>query len=401
MRHTWSFYSAGHLRFGPGAVSELGDHVSRLSVGRVLVITDSVLAANGVLDRVLAPLRACGIVAETFTGGQPEPALELADECAAFARPIAPQAVLGLGGGSNMDLAKIVATLLTHGKAAIDYVGEDKIPGPVLPIVCVPTTSGTGSEVTAASVLTNRQTALKVGVLSNLLRPKLAVVDPQLTYTCPAKVTADSGIDALAHAIEAFTAIDNEDFDLPAGERSVYQGRNPLACCLAETAIRMIARSLAIAVEDGRNIVAREEMSLGATLAGLAFSNIGVALVHAMEYPVGAATHCSHGAGNGLLLPYVMRFNRPVRETQFARIAELMGEPVAGVPVDEASHLAITAIERLARRIKIPARLSELGVTADQLPGFADRAAGIKRILRVNPRPVTAADALAIYQEAL
>src|SRR5262249_55429098 len=159
-----------------------------------------------------------------------------AEACIAAARDFKPDALLGLGGGSNMDLAKIAATVLAHGGHPRDYVGDDKIPGPVFSLICVPTTSGTGSEVSAASVLTDTDSKLKVGVLSNYLRPRVAVVDPMLTVSCPPKVTADSGIDALTHAIEAYTAVDNESFPLPPGERSVYQGRHPMGDLLAEKA---------------------------------------------------------------------------------------------------------------------------------------------------------------------
>ena len=173
--------------------------------------------------------------------------------------------------------------------------------------------------------------------MSQYLRPRFAVVDPKLTLSCPRKVTADSGIDALTHAIEAYTAVDNADFPLPPGETSLYQGRHPLGDCLAEKAISLIGANLPRAVEQPNDLAAREAMSLGAMLAGLAFSNVGVAMVHALEYPIGAATHCSHGAGNGLLLPYVMRYNLVGRERQFARIAELLGQDVSGVSEKEAA----------------------------------------------------------------
>ncbi|GIW80944.1 MAG: hypothetical protein KatS3mg105_2751 [Gemmatales bacterium] len=260
-----------------------------------------------------------------------------------------------------MDLAKISATVLSHGGHPRDYVGDDRIPGPVMPILCVPTTAGTGSEVSAAAVLTDTENQIKVGILSNYLRPRAAVVDPLLTITCPPKVTADSGIDALTHAIEAYTAIDNAQFPLPAGERTIYQGKHPLGDLMAEKAIALIGRHLRRAVADGNDLDAREGMSLGATLAGLAFSNVGVAAVHALEYPVGGATHCSHGAGNGLLLPYVMRFNLPVREREFARIAELLGEDVRDLDERAAAERAVVAVERLRSDIGIPARAARTG----------------------------------------
>ena len=386
----------GHveLREQFGGLGELVTVHIRLAVG------PGRLVAAG-LDRSLRDsLESAGIAVETFDGGQPEPSLDLAEQCAAAARRFKPDGLVGLGGGSNMDLAKIVAVVLAHGGGVRDYVGEDRVPGPVLPLMCLPTTSGTGSEVTAASVLTDAANQIKVGVLSNYMRPRVAVVDPLLTVSCPAKVTADSGIDALTHAIEAYTAVDNEEFPLPEGERSVYQGRHPLGDCLAERAIELIGRHLVAAVREPHNLEAREGMALAATTAGLAFSNVGVALVHAMEYPVGGAVHCSHGAGNGLLLPFVMRYNLPVRAERFVRIAELLGEETRGLSREQAAERSVGAVERLKAEIGIPARLRDLGVTPGQLPLFAERAFGIKRILRVNPRVPTVADIEEVYRAA-
>lgn len=401
MPDIWTFHSPGSLVFGVGSALQLGERVAELvrAEARVLVCTDRHLVAAGIADQVHRPLTTAGHEVVVFDRGQPEPAISLAEEAIALARDAKPDVVLGLGGGSNMDLSKIVAACLTHGGRPRDYVGDCRIPGPVTPLVCVPTTSGTGSEVTAACVLTDTQRQMKVGILSNYLRPALAVVDPQLTLSCPAKVTADSGIDALTHAIEAYTAIDNENFPLPKGEKTVYQGRHPLGDCLAEKAIELVGRHLVAAVREPDNLAARIGMSQAATLAGLAFSNVGVALVHAMEYPVGGAVHCSHGAGNGLLLPYVMRFNQPGREWQFARIAALLGRDGSG-PVEAAADSAIDLVNALREQIGIPARLRELGVTEDMLPGFAEKAFGVKRILRVNPRPVTQADIEAVYRSA-
>jgi alcohol dehydrogenase class IV len=299
-----------------------------------------------------------------------------------------------------MDLAKITATVLAHGGGPRDYVGDDKIPGPVAPLICVPTTAGTGSEVSAASVLTDTDNHIKVGILSNYLRPRVAVVDPLLTVSCPPKVTADSGIDALTHAIEAYTAVDNATFPLPPGERTVYQGRHPLGDVLAERAITLIGANLRRAVARGDDLDAREGMALGATLAGMAFSNVGVAVVHALEYPVGGATHCSHGAGNGLLLPFVMRFNLPARRREFAAVARLLGEDVTGLDEAQAADRAVAAVERLRADIGIPQRLRDIGVREEQLRPFAEKAFGIQRILRVNPRPVTAADLEGILRAA-
>jgi alcohol dehydrogenase class IV len=400
MRTVWSFHTAQQLLFGRGAADQLGEVARRLGAKRILVVTDPVLLKAGLIDAVHAPLSEEGVAVEIFSEGEPEPSLRAADHCIAVARAARPDALLGLGGGSNMDLAKITAAVLAHGGSPRDFVGDDKVPGPVFPLICVPTTAGTGSEVSAASVLTDSDTHMKVGVLSNYLRPQVALVDPLLTVSCPPKVTADSGIDALTHAIEAYTAVDNETFPLPHGERTVYQGRHPMGDLLAEQAIALIGRHLRRAVANGGDLEAREGMALGASLAGMAFSNVGVAAVHALEYPVGGAVHCSHGAGNGLLLPAVMRFNLPARLPQFARIAQLLGEEVAGLTEQQAAARAVSAVERLRDAIGIPRRLRDLGVNEEQLKPFAEKAFGIRRILRVNPRPVTAEDLEGIYRSA-
>jgi alcohol dehydrogenase class IV len=400
MRQTWTFHSPGQILFGRDAVGQLGEIVERLKVSRVFFVTDSILVNAGLADRVRDALAKSRIAVEVFDGGEPEPSLRAADSCIRAGRRFQPDAVLGLGGGSNMDLAKITATVLAHGGTPKDYVGDDQVSGPIRPLICLPTTAGTGSEVSAASVLTDTENQIKVGILSNYLRPKVAIVDPLLTVSCPPKVTADSGIDALTHAIEAYTAVDNAAFPLPPGERSVYQGRHPFGDLFAEKAMALIGAHLRRAVAHGDDLDAREGMALAATLAGLAFSNVGVAAVHALEYPVGGATHCSHGAGNGLLLPYVMRFNLPMRKKEFAAVARLLGENVTGLDEDQAAERAITAVERLRADIGIPLRLRELGVQRSQLRPFAEKAFAIKRILRVNPRPVTVDDLEEILQAA-
>jgi alcohol dehydrogenase class IV len=400
MRETWTFHSAGQLLFGRNAIRQLGEIAGRLGAERVLIVTDPILTKNGLAERVQAPLSACGVTVEVFCGGEPEPSMRAAESCIAIAKQFRPDALLGLGGGSNMDLAKITATVLTHGGGPRDYVGDDKIAGPVHPLICAPTTAGTGSEVSAAAVLTDTDSKMKVGILSNYLRPRIALVDPLLTISCPPKVTADSGIDALTHAIEAYTAVDNAAFPLPVGERTVYQGKHPVGDVFAERAIALIGANLRRAVADGNDLDAREGMALGATLAGLSFSNVGVAVVHALEYPVGGTVHCSHGCGNGLLLPYVMRFNLPARPRELATIARLLGEDVTGLDERSAAERAVSAVERLRNDVGIPARLRDLGVREEQLRPFAEKAFGIKRILRVNPRPVTVEELTGILRSA-
>lgn len=399
MRSTWTFSSSGQIIFGSGALKHLGDVLKRLQLARVLVVTDENLLKAGVADEVKRAIGDRGVL-DVFTGGEPEPSLRAADACVAHAKAFKPDGLIGLGGGSNMDLAKISAATLAHGRTPRDYLGENQVPGPTLPLICIPTTSGTGSEVSAAGVFTDQDNNIKAGAMSNYLRPAVALVDPRLTLSCPRKVTADSGIDAMTHAIEAYTAVDLADFPLPPEQVSVYQGRHPLGDCLAERAISIIGANLPKAVDNPNDLQAREAMSLGALLAGLAFSNVGVGLVHALEYPIGGLTHCTHGAGNGMLLPWVMRYNLPKRQREFARVAELLGEDTAGLSEQQAAERAVTAIETLNRTIGIPARLRDLGAKPEQIPEIAEKALAIQRIIRVNPRVPTVPEVIELLKDA-
>lgn len=400
MRTTWTFHSAGQILFGRHAVRQVGEVVQRLQGKRVFIVADPILIRLGMLDQVSEPLKAAGLTIEVFTEGEPEPAIPTTMKCVGQARAFRPDVLIGLGGGSNMDLAKIASTLLAHSIPFQNIWGDDRIPGPIVPLICIPTTAGTGSEVSGAAVVTDSDNHIKVGILSNWLRPRVALVDPMLTVSSPPKVTADSGIDALTHAIEGYTAVDNESFPLPVGERSIYQGKHPMGDLVAEKAISLIGKYLVRAVKDGNDLEAREGMALGALLGGLAFSNVGVALVHALEYPVGGAVHVSHGAGNGLLLPYVMRFNLPTRPRDFAVIAKLLGEDVSGLSPTHAAERAIDAVVKLRAAIGIPNRLREIGVRGDQLDGFAAKTFAIKRLLRVNPRSASQEDLRRILEDA-
>ena len=397
MRTTFSFRASGNLIFGRHSVRELRNELDRAGSKRVFVVTDKILAKVGIVDQVK---EAAGREVEIFDGGEPEPSLSMIRTGIAAAKAFRPDTIIGLGGGSNMDAAKLAAVVLGHGGDVTDYVGENKVPGPIMTLICVPTTAGTGSEVSAAAVFTNTDIQLKVSVLSYYLRPACAIVDPLLTVTSPPKVTADSGIDALTHAIEGFTAVDNATYPLPAGETSVYQGKNAFADMCAEKAIVLVGRFLRRAVKDGNDLEARDGMALAATLGGMAFSNAGVALVHAMEYPVGAAVHVSHGAGNGLLLPYVMRYNMPAREEAFGYIAELLGDDTTGEFEAGAAEAAIKAVEDLRADIGIPTRLRDIGVKEEMLPTFAEKAFSFKRLMRVNPRYPTQAEIEQVYRAA-
>ena len=400
MRAVWNFRVPGHLVFGCGAANRIGELVSRQSIRRAVLVTDRNLVAAGLAATLLASLSEAGVHVDLFDGGEAEPSLETAARAAEHARQCRPDAILALGGGSNMDLAKVIAVLVTHGGVASDYFGFDRVPGPVLPLICVPTTAGTGSEVSHAAVLTDPSNQIKVSTLSHHIRPALAVVDPDLTLGCPQTVRADAGMDALTHAIEAYTAVDYDQLDVPVDHPFPYEGRHPLGDCVAEKAIELVQRHLVAAVHDPENREAREGMALAATLAGMAFSNCGVALVHALEYPLGGALHCSHGAGNALLLPHVMRFNLPARKSVLARIAVLLGQDVAGLTAEQAAERAVDAVVALSRSVGIPQRIRDLGGRPEQLPQFAEKTFAIKRLLTVNPRRATYDDLLGLLQAA-
>jgi alcohol dehydrogenase class IV len=400
VRSAWSFHSAGQLVFGRGAALQLGELVARRRLAKVFLVTDSRLAAAGLVERVVKPLADAKIATHIFDQGEPEPSIAVAVRAADAAARFGPDCILGLGGGSNMDLAKFAAILVTHGGQPSQYFSFNNVPGPILPLVCVPTTAGTGSEVSHAAVLTDTDNHIKVSTLSQFLRPALAVVDPALTDGCPRQVSADSGIDALTHAIEAYTATDYSALEAGPHEPVAYEGRHPLGMCLAEKAIALIGEHLVAAVQDGSNQSARDGMALAATTAGLAFSNCAVALVHALEYPIGAVLHCSHGAGNGLLLPHVMRYNLPARIESLATIARLLGEDVSGLSPSQAAERAVSAVERIAAAIGIPRRIRDLGGTREQLPVFAEKAFAIKRLMQTNPRRPTQGDLLAILEAA-
>lgn len=394
MGATWTFHSAGQIVFGPGAINQLGEVATRLGVRSAQLISDGVLDKAGIVEKARLPLRQAGIEVLVDLGGEPEPTWAAAMACLGRARDRKPDAIIGLGGGSNMDLAKLTAKCLTHGGEPGDYTGDDRLPGPIMPLICIPTTAGTGSEVSCADVYTDHRQGIKLGSISNHLRPKVALIDPLLTHSCPPKVTADSGIDALVHAIEAYTAVDNERFPLPPGQKSCYQGRHPMGVAMARQAITLAGRYLARAVSNGADSEAREGMALAAMYGGLAFSNVGVALVHALEYAVASFVHVSHGAGNGLLLPHVMRFNKTGREKEMAEIGEMLGLGTKGP--DE----AIDAIASLSRRIGIPPRLRDLGTNENMLPAMAEKTLAMTRILRVNPLQPTHDDLMGILRAA-
>jgi alcohol dehydrogenase class IV len=380
-------------------VQRTGELVRRLGAWKACLLTDQGLVSAGLHEPVLRSLAGSGVDAGLYEGGQAKPTLEAVNACAKAIEGQGYEALVALGGGSNIDLAKAVAVLLRFGGQLEDYFGEHRVPGSLLPVVAVSTTAGTGSEVSGASVLADPERARRGAILSNHLRPRAAIYDPLLTLSCPPKVTADAGIDTLTHAVEAYMV---PDYRTDAGDEppGLYTGRSPLTDMLAEQAIALCGRYLCRAVYQGADVEAREGMHLASLFAGMAFSNAGLTAVHALEYPVGVATGCTHGAGNGLLLPYVMAYNLPACPERLATVARLLGEAVDGLPAWAAAELAVEAVERLRADIGIPLSLRDLGIEEEELRSLAEATAQITRLLSANPRPLDVDALEAILEEA-
>ncbi len=397
----WQFATAGTIKFGRGCSLQLARELTRMQLHRPLVVVDPVVLKLPAIQLLLQDLKKQSIQYVLFDGCLPEPPISVAELAIEVGHASAIDSVIGIGGGSNLDVAKVAAAALAHGGRPADYFGFDRIPGPTLPLFALPTTAGTGSEVSHSAVLTDPSAGLKVSTLSRWLRPAVALVDPALTDSCPPTVTAHSGIDALVHAIEAAT---NRDFSQMVGvdpQARAYEGSYPLTRLLAAEAIRLVGCSLVRAYREPTDPTARDNMALAAMLAGMAFSNSGVALVHALEYPIGVLTHCSHGEGNGLLLPHVMRFNLPECTDRLADVASWLGRDIEGLSKTAAAELAIDAVVELQHSVGIRTRLSQLGMVADNIPAVAAKAFQIKRLMDINPRRPTENDLVEILENAL
>jgi alcohol dehydrogenase len=327
-----------------------------------------------------------------FAEVEPDLPLATIDRCLTSVAGREIDLVIGLGGGSCIDAAKIAALLLQHPGPLERYYGESAVPGPTLPVIAVPTTAGTGSEVTPVAVVADPGRRAKVGVSSRRLIPRVAICDPKLTLSCPPSVTAFSGIDALAHAVESCTALARpRAWDRYPGE--VFQGKTVFSDQYALAAVRAIGGALERAFADGDDLDARERMLYGSLCAGIAFGNAGTAGAHALQYPIGAATSTPHGLGVGLLLPYVLRYTREACSSELEEIAGALG-------VDRSADAAITEIARLAAAVGVPRTLAEIGVHEDDLPDFAEQAAGVARLVSNSPRPLDVGGLLSILREA-
>ena len=386
-----------NLVFGAGQRQALAGYAKALG-SRALVVTDQRLSVDAEFLKLMGALKDAGLQIRVFDGTIAELPIECIARGIEAGKAIGADLVIGIGGGSCLDAAKVAAVLLTHGGRISDYYGEFKVPGPVLPLISLPTTSGTGSEVTPVAVVTDPDRAVKVGIASPHIISHTAICDPELTYSCPPGLTAVSGADALTHAIEAFTTMRREPTASIVHEH-VFLGKNVLSDNYALLAISHIAASLKRAVDNGSDKEARERLMLGATMAGLAFGTAGTAAAHAVQYPIGAMTHTPHGAGVAVMMPYVMEFNRGYCEPELAEIGQAMGLDLNARTVPEQAGTTIDAVERLFASVGIPKTIADLGVVQSQLGQVAEQAMGSARLIKNNPRPIEL-DTMAILVEA-
>lgn len=370
--------------FGRGQRHALGAAASKWGK-RVLLCTDERQGVQPEFHAMVDDLRANGLEVHVFDRTIPDLPIGSIEACVEEVRGFAPDLVVGIGGGSSMDMAKVVAVLLTHGGDIRSYYGEFAVPGPVMPLIAMPTTAGTGSEVTPVAVISDDERGMKVGIASPYLIPLIAICDPELTITCPPGLTACSGADALTHAVEAYTTL-ARPVDPMLTQDHVFVGKNVLSDHFARLAIANIFLFLERAYRDGSDIEAREGVMLAALAAGCAFGTAGTAAAHALQYPVGNLTHTAHGDGVATLLPFVMQFNQPFCIPAFAELARTVGLPEA--EDTEMSQAFIDAVADLLGRVDIPRSLAALGLKADQQDFVAENALNAARLVKNNPRPL-------------
>jgi len=370
--------------FGVGALNTIGDEAGKLGAKRALIVTDPTVYKSGLVEPVKDQLASAGLSVEVFSESEPEPTLPKLNVAAKAFPKGGFDLLVGVGGGSSMDTAKGFSILLAHGGEGQDYLGVGKVPGPGIPLFTIPTTAGTGSEVTNIAIFGDPDKELKLGIVSPYILAQVAFVDPTLTYGCPPGVTAVAGIDALVHAIESYTSVRSNTF----------------TDALALDAMRLIVGSLRTAVNNGSDEEARNHMSEGALLAGIAFGNAGVAAVHALAYPLGARFHTSHGVANGLLLPYVMECNLPANLPKYAVVAQMLAEKTEGLSLREGAERGLKAVKVLVADIGIPLHLRDLGVPEEALEGMAVATMDVTRLLANNPKKLTLDDVRGIWRNA-
>ncbi|MCA1952375.1 MAG: iron-containing alcohol dehydrogenase [Hyphomicrobiales bacterium] len=381
----FTFHTPPAIVAGIGATREIAGHVRPILGDRILLVTDKGLRRLGLVDPILRNLAMNGIAVAIFDDVAPDPPEENALVGVQIAKRHRASGVLALGGGSPMDVAKIIALISRSNEPLSAIYGVNAAKGPRMPLVAVPTTAGTGSEATPIAILTTG-TAEKKGVVSPLLLPDMAILDAELTLGLPKAITAATGIDAMVHAIEAYS--------------SGSANNNPISRTLAREALRLLGANIREAATNGGNREARAAMLLGSLLAGQAFANSPVAAVHALAYPIGGHFHVPHGLSNALVLPHVLRFNMPEAGGLYAEIAGDAFPDLAGLPAENRGEAFVLALEALAQALEVPRRLRDVGIPQEALPVLVRDAMKQTRLLINNPRPLTENDAATIYAAA-
>ena len=370
---------------GIGAAEQAGEQAKRLDARTALVVTDIGIVKLGYADELVSRLRGVGIAASLFSDVTPDPTLQNVNDGLEQYRDEGCDLIISIGGGSAIDCGKGIAIKLTNDGELVDFMGVDKISNPGAPLIAIPTTAGTGSECTKATVITDTEHNVKMMLSSPCLMAQVAIVDPLLSLTTPPHLTSAVGVDALTHAIEAY----------------ISKRAQPITNALALKAIRMISGSLRQAWADGKNIKARTEMMIAASIAGMAFSNSSVALVHGMSRPIGAYFHVHHGLSNAVLLLDVMEYSVVGAPGRFADIARAMGEPIDGLSLMRRADAAIASAERLINDLRMP-RFGEIGINRDEFEAVADQmaldalASGSPAN---NPRQPTKEEIVALYRK--
>jgi alcohol dehydrogenase class IV len=381
-------FSTPLILFGMDTIQQLGQQAKKLGAGRTLLVTGPHVKEAGVLDKALSSLKAESIDVEVNVQGRdtPEPATSVAEDTAEVARKGKFEVIIGLGGGSILDVAKMASALVTNPGKTKDYFGPEKVPKRGKPTIIIPTTSGTGAEVTQHAIFLDREVNVKKAVASSALLPNVAIIDPMLTVSCPPSVTASSGLDAFIHSAEPFLS----------------KNANPITDAIALDAISIITRWLGPAFADGKDLEARYYMALGSLMSGMVLSNAGTSLVHAMAYPVGGEHHTPHGVSLSALMLACFGYIAVAKESKMALLAEAMGEPIEGLASRKVASQVLDAIRHLIKSVNLPASLADLNIDRKKtnVHQWAIEAHREQRLLTRSPRILSVEDIEIIYENA-
>ena len=382
---TYTLLNVGKIVAGIDSIQAIRDFAAEYNVQSALIITDEGVWRTGLVDKPCELLTEAGVRVEVIHNTPPEPATHHVEQVLALARQQECQAVIGIGGGSSMDVAKITAVLLANTQSLTELLRGGKIEKRGVPTLMIPTTAGTGAEATQNAIFLVPEEESKVGIVSPKLVPDWAILDPALTVGLPPAITASTGMDALCHAIECY----------------ISKKANPLSDTYALQAIRLISRSLRRAYQNGKDLDARHDMLLAALFGGMSIASSSTTAVHALAYPLGGKYHMPHGLSNAILLPYVMEFNRDACTEKFRDIAEAMGLPVSGLSAADAADRLIKSLFALTRDLQMTVSLRDRGLTADDIEGMVEAASKVTRLLNNNPKPMTREDIRTVYNRLL